>query len=131
MNRRDTLGAMCGLVVSLAARPLSAQTSDGVFDALLAKYVKPGADGVNRVDYARWTASAQDLTSLYDYISHLAARTPSKMPRNDAFAFWCNLYNAVTLKVVLDRYPSHPFATSKARVCSIPKLTSALGGRSA
>ena len=105
MNRRNTNGAMCGLAIALAARPPSAETSDGAFDALLAKYVKPGGDGVNRVDYARWQASAQDLTSLHDYISYLAARTPSKMPRNDAFAFWVNLYNAITLKVVLDRYP--------------------------
>ena len=104
MNRRDTLGAMCGLAIALAARPLSAETSDGVFDALLAKYVKPGGDGVNRVDYARWQASAQDLASLNDYISQLAARAPSKMPRNDAFVFWVDLYNAITLKVVLDRY---------------------------
>jgi Protein of unknown function, DUF547 len=27
------------------------------------------------------------------------------MTRNDALAYWGNLYNAVTLKVILDRYP--------------------------
>lgn len=105
MNRRAILGAMCSLVVPALSQPLSAETPDAAFDALLAKYVKPGADGVNLVDYARWKASARDLSSLNGYISQLAARTPSKMPRNDAFAFWCNLYNAITLKVVLDRYP--------------------------
>lgn len=105
MNRRDTLVAMCGLAVALVSEPLSAETSDAAFDALLARYVKASADGVNRIDYAKWKASAQDLTSLNGYISQLAARAPSKMPRNDAFAFWCNLYNAVTLNVVLDRYP--------------------------
>ncbi len=105
MNRRDTLGAMCGLAIALATQPSWAETPDAAFDALLAKYVKRSADGVNRVDYARWKASVQDLANFNGYISQLATRTPSKMPRNDAFAFWCNLYNATTLKVVLDRYP--------------------------
>jgi Protein of unknown function, DUF547 len=105
MNRRDTLVAMCGLAVALVGEPLSAETSEAAFDALLAKYVKPNADGVNRVDYAKWKASAQDLSSLNGYISQLTTRAPSKTPRDEAFAFWCNLYNAVTLKVVLDRYP--------------------------
>jgi hypothetical protein len=67
--------------------------------------VKSSADGVNRVDYGRWKASGQDVSSLNRYIGELASRVPSRMPRNEAFAFWCNLYNAITLKVVLDHYP--------------------------
>ena len=121
MNRRNTLGAMCGLAIALAARPLSAETFDGAFVALLAKYVKPSADGVNRVDYARWQVSAQDMASLHDYISHRAARMPSKMPRNDAFAFWVNLYNAITLKVVLDRYPVSSIRDIKSEGLFDPK----------
>lgn len=105
MNRRALLGAMCSLIVPALSRPVSAGTADAAFDALLAKYVKPNADGVNRVDYARWKASAQDLSRLSGYIGELVGRAPSRMPRNDEFAFWCNLYNAITLKVVLDRYP--------------------------
>ena len=121
MNRRNTLGAMCGLAIALAARPLSAETFDGAFVALLAKYVKPSADGVNRVDYARWQVSAQDMASLHDCISHRAARMPSKMPRNDAFAFWVNLYNAITLKVVLDRYPVSSIRDIKSEGLFDPK----------
>lgn len=105
MNRRAILGAMCSLLVPALGRAVAAETTDAVFDTLLTKYVKTHADGVNRVDYARWKASARDLSSLTGYISRLAARVPSRMPRREAFAFWCNLYNAITLKVVLDRYP--------------------------
>ena len=76
MNRRNTLGAMCGLAIALAARPLSAETFDGAFVALLAKYVKPSADGVNRVDYARWQVSAQDMASLTS-----ATAPPARHPR--------------------------------------------------
>ena len=53
MHRRDTLGAMCGLAIAFATQPLSAETSDAAFDALLATYVKSSADGVSRVGYAR------------------------------------------------------------------------------
>jgi Protein of unknown function, DUF547 len=105
MNRRDTLGALCGLAIVLATQSLSAETSEAAFDTLLARYVKPSRDGVNRVAYALWKASPQDLSNLNVYVSQLAMRAPSKMSRDAAFAFWCNLYNAITLKVVLERYP--------------------------
>ena len=74
------------------------------FDALLKRYVQPGADGVNRVDYGRWAASAADRAALSAYIDALAAARPSTLQRNAAFAYWANLYNAITLKVILDRY---------------------------
>ena len=105
MQPRNALVVLCSLVLAFVCATASAETSDAAFDMLLAKYVKSSSDGVNRVDYAPWKASPQDLTQLNDYIGHLAARAPSKMPRNEAFAFWANLYNAITLKVVLERYP--------------------------
>ncbi len=74
-------------------------------DALLGRYASTPADGVTRVDYARWKATAADLAALDAWITLAATRQPSAMARNEAFAFWANLYNALTLKVVLDRYP--------------------------
>jgi len=87
------------------AQPKTAIDPDAVYDALLARYVEVGQDGVNRVDYARWTASTADRKALDDDILARSARRPSTMTRDEAFAFWGNLYNAVTLKVILDRYP--------------------------
>jgi Protein of unknown function, DUF547 len=75
------------------------------YDALLQRYVQTSPDGVNRVDYAKWKASAADLKALKDYIAVLAGQAPSKMARNEAFAYWANLYNAITLDVVLGRFP--------------------------
>jgi hypothetical protein len=72
---------------------------------LLRRYVKPSPDGINRVDYAGWRANSADRAALDAYIAEMARRRPSAMARNAAFAYWGNLYNAVTLKVVLDRYP--------------------------
>ena len=100
MIQRRSLGL---LATAFLARPaLAAEPS---LDTLLARYARLPADGVTRVDYARWKASAADIAGLDTWITEAAARRPSAMPRNEAFAFWANLYNALTLKVVLERYP--------------------------
>ncbi len=93
------------LLPLLAPRPAATAVGDAALDALLARHVTAHTDGVNRVRYAAWTASADDLARLDAWIAEAAARRPSAMPRAEAFAFWANLYNALTLRVVLGRYP--------------------------
>lgn len=100
--------AVCVIAVMATATGSLAQPAtdpDAIYDALLKRYVVASADGVNRVDYARWHKSSEDRKALDGYVANLAARKPSTMPRGDALAYWGNLYNAVTLKVILDRYP--------------------------
>lgn len=77
----------------------------GGLDALLARYVVPHEDGVTRVRYAAWRASADDRAALAAWIAAAAGATPSRLPRAEAFAHWANLYNALTLKEVIDHYP--------------------------
>jgi hypothetical protein len=74
-------------------------------DGLLSRYVIAPPDGVTRVRYAAWKASASDLAALDGWIAAAVEQRPSTMPRAEAFAHWANLYNALTLKVVLERYP--------------------------
>jgi len=82
----------------------------------LAGYVETDGDGVNRVRYA--AVSSEDRRHLHDYIVALAARNPAQLNRNEAFAYWVNLYNALTVRLILDHYPvksireikPHPFA---------------------
>ena len=62
-------------------------------------------DGINRVDYARWKANAADVKALRDFIAAVSGRQLSKLSRNETFVAWANLFNAITLNVVLDRYP--------------------------
>ena len=103
LSRRTALGVGLSL---LAWRTTGAQAdAEAAYDALLSLYVKASSDGVNRVDYAGWRAATSDRAALDSYIAELSTRRPSAMTRAEAFAFWGNLYNAVTLKVVLDRYP--------------------------
>jgi hypothetical protein len=70
---------------------------------LLATYVRPQADGLNRVDYARFKAEARP--QLKAYLSSLEAADPTKLDRAEQFAYWANLYNAKTIDVVLEAYP--------------------------
>ncbi len=75
------------------------------YAALLSKYVVTGADGLNRVRYAQWRDAKADRDGLAAVISGMEAQKPSAMTTSKAFAYWANLYNAVTLKVILDGYP--------------------------
>lgn len=91
--------ARAGLVSAALPRPAELLTS------LLATYVVSDADGINRVDYKRWRASRANLQKLGAAISGLERLKPSMMSLQEAIAYWANLYNALTLRVVLQRYP--------------------------
>lgn len=108
LNRRTLLKISAGGILATPA-PLFAAIprSEGnrVFDELLARYLVQGDDGINRIDYDRWKANAADRSKLAGYVTALAAQNPSAMQRNEAFAYWANLYNAATLEVVIDHYP--------------------------
>ena len=84
--------------------PNSTQKIDfSAWDALLKRYVKPGSDGVNRVDYAAF--AKQDKAALANVIADLTGLPISRYNRSEQFAFWVNLYNAVTVQVILDHHP--------------------------
>lgn len=73
------------------------------WDRLLARYVSAGADGVNRFAYGRVTAA--DRAALDAYVAGLAGRPIGRFARPEQAAYWINLYNALTVRVVLDHYP--------------------------
>lgn len=104
MPSRRALGALT--IITLPLRRAAANTGASL-DALLARHVIQSSDGVTRVRYAAFKASTEDMNVLDAWIAEAATRRPSEMARPEAFAFWANLYNALTLKVVLERYPVH------------------------
>lgn len=75
----------------------------GAFAALLDRYRVEAEEGPALFDYGAVTAA--DHAALKAYIADLAALDPRVLGRDDAFAYWANLYNALTLDVVLDAYP--------------------------
>ncbi len=105
ITRRFALCVITMIATTTSGFAQPAADPDAIYDTLLKRYVVASPDGVNRVDYASWHKSQEDRTALDGYVVGLATRKPSTMPRGEAFAYWGNLYNAVTLKVILDRYP--------------------------
>lgn len=94
--------------VSLVTAPTAAAQTDiaAQFDTVLQKYVAANdAQGLARFDYAGLKANASDNQLLKDYIAHLETLNPDAMSTNEAIAYWANLYNAVTVDVVVDNYP--------------------------
>ncbi|WP_349359401.1 DUF547 domain-containing protein [Stappia sp.] len=101
-RRALILGA--GALLLARPRPARAQApSHAAFTDLLQRYVVPGRDGLNRVRYAAFQASSRP--ALDRYIADLSQTRVDALPPADAYAFWVNLYNAVTLQVVLAHYP--------------------------
>ena len=84
--------------------PASTQTVDHrEWTRLLQAYTRPSDDGVVRFDYAGLAAS--DRPALDGYIARLAGIPVSGLNRDEQLAYWINLYNALTVRVVLDHYP--------------------------
>jgi len=81
----------------------SASIDHQSWDRLLSRYVTAHGDGINRVAYAR--VSDIDRRVLANYIAGLAAKPISRFARDEQLAYWINLYNALTVKLVLDHYP--------------------------
>lgn len=71
---------------------------------VLARNMTPGPDGVMLFDYASVKTNG-DHDTIKAFIAEQAALTPSEMGDAEATAYWANLYNAITLDVVLDDYP--------------------------
>ena len=84
--------------------PASTATIDhSPWDRLLAAYVVRGADGIALFAYGRVTEA--DRAALDAYVGGLAATPISGYARPEQRAYWINLYNALTVQVVLDHYP--------------------------
>jgi hypothetical protein len=85
--------------------PASAITVDhAAWDRFLSRYLVPNhPSGINRVRYDEVTA--QDKRGLESYIDELQAVDVSGLNRDEQGAYWINLYNAVTVKVILDHFP--------------------------
>ena len=81
----------------------TASIDHGPWEAFLGRYLSRHDDGLNRVAYDKVTAA--DRQALADYIAGLEAVEISRHNRPEQFAYWVNLYNAVTVRIVLDHYP--------------------------
>ncbi len=90
---------LCGGVLIAQNKPSSPTDT---YNALLQKYVSPRG-GVN---YAAWAQHKGDRASLRGYIAALEQNPPARGSHTNVhLAHYLNLYNAVTLDLVLTHYP--------------------------
>ncbi|MDJ0765305.1 MAG: DUF547 domain-containing protein [Myxococcota bacterium] len=107
-KRRSGVAIMMALCLAAAGNTAAAGEKNKPFDhthqqwqGLLKTYVKSGT-----VDYAAWHRGGQDR--LDQYLATLAAvckKDYKKWNKRNKIAYWINLYNAHTIKLVLDNFP--------------------------
>jgi len=77
--------------------------SHDAWQGLLDKYLVSTPSGVNRFKYS--AVLGIDRETLKRYIKTLEITDPRCYSRDEQMAYWINLYNALTVDVILDAYP--------------------------
>ena len=72
------------------------------WDDLLAKYV----DDHGLVAYAEWKANRDDLKRLDEYLAEFEETSATSATGDDKAASLINLYNALTVRTILENYPT-------------------------
>jgi hypothetical protein len=123
LSRRSALAGLAGTTAALAlARPAGAapeaelwprweahspdatgEPDHGPWAELLTRHLQKDGDGINRLAYADVTTADRD--ALKRYLDAMAGVVPADLNRDAQFAYWVNVYNALTVDVVLDHYP--------------------------
>lgn len=114
ITRLPSIAALAFAVLALPAQAFpepwafwqqSDPTSEAVVDhqpwqAFLDRYVAANSVGITLVAYGDVDAESYD--ALQDYVASLAQLDPRTLNSTEQFAYWLNLYNALTVRVVLD-----------------------------
>lgn len=74
-----------------------------VWNDFLQQHIKSATDGINRLHYAKVKPTEKE--SLKNYISYLEKVKVNQYNKPQQLAYWINLYNAVTVNVILENYP--------------------------
>ena len=108
----------------IQATTADSEFSHALFDRVLQKYV----NSQGRVNYA---ALKDDPGTLESYLDLLAVNAPSdKATFQTGLAFWINAYNALTIKGVLDYYPTTSVRKIKLFGGFFSRIKFQVGGRS-
>ncbi|MEM7442084.1 MAG: DUF547 domain-containing protein [Pseudomonadota bacterium] len=122
LSRRQTIAFAGAVAVLLAAPPAfsaprsnlwprwqahnpssSRRVDHSAWDGFLNQYRHVGSDGVARVAYA--SGSGTGRQAINAYLDQLAGTPVSDLSQPEQFSYWVNMYNALTVKTVLDHFP--------------------------
>ncbi|MCG8441626.1 MAG: DUF547 domain-containing protein [Caulobacterales bacterium] len=111
-----SMRAMAAAAAMIAAAPAKGDDPHAAWDELLARYVTVATEGgPNRFDYGGLAGAPEDRAALDGYIAGLEAVAVSQLGRDAQFAFWANLYNAATVRVVVEAYPVRSIRAIRSR----------------
>jgi hypothetical protein len=92
------------LSIFAAASPQSQTVVDHTaWGEILGRYVQAKSGYINRFDYARVTAA--DRAKLQSYLARLQEVDPAALAPAEQHAYWINFYNALTIEIILKKYP--------------------------
>jgi hypothetical protein len=100
---RTALFLLIGLVGTVLPYAVEAQSYDpthAAFTKVLAAHVRDG-----KVDYKALKSNPAELTAYLDMLAQVQEATFKGWSKADQMAFLMNLYNATTLKLIVDNYP--------------------------
>ncbi|MCC7338753.1 MAG: DUF547 domain-containing protein [Pirellulaceae bacterium] len=100
-----------GLNVPAAQQVALSRIDHAAWDGLLHKYV----DEKGMVQYTAWKQSAEDTQTLDKYLQ-LLSYSNGQGSREEQLAFWINAYNAVTIKGILNEYPTSSIRNHTAKL---------------
>lgn len=74
-----------------------------IWQEILQRHILSEESGINLFDYS--SALAQSDAQLDSYLSQLSSIDPRTYSSAEQLAYWINLYNALTVDLILDNYP--------------------------
>jgi hypothetical protein len=106
MNKRMILIALIIVFYSSLSFSITKRTLHNRWDELLTKYVSAG-----KVDYQ---AMQNDISQLEQYQNMLKLIKLDDFSQNELKALWINVYNAFTVKYILENYPTRSIIKLKS-----------------
>ena len=103
-----TLVAAGAMTMTLVAGTAAADDTElhQPWDEILGTYVSPSDDGVNRFDYGALQANSADVAKLDAYLDAFVDLDFDTLTEPEQFAAYSNVYNALTVKHIIGRYPT-------------------------
>jgi len=105
-------------IAQVAEPAIAVATPASAYADILKRRISRGEAGLNLFDYAGAKA-AGELETVIAYTDFLASQNPDTLSENDQIAYWANLYNALTVKLILENYPVKSIRKIKSGALSI------------
>lgn len=99
MNRKQFFSVWVAAALALGVA-YPAEFNHTALDAILKKHVRDG-----RVSYTALKADPKPLNIYLDALAAVAEKEFNGWPEKERLAFLINLYNAATMKLIVDHYP--------------------------